>query len=139
MLVFEKSRQGRGNGMLPKWEGETFELPKTEQRQKKLHLPEIAEGDLSRHYSELARKSHGVNDGFYPLGSCTMKYNPKINETAAAFRDLRKFIRYSRNIRCKDVWKCLKQRRKRCALLQEWTIWSSSRQQGPMGNLQGCF
>ena len=83
MLVFEKSRQGRGNGMLPKWEGETFELPKTEQRQKKLHLPEIAEGDLSRHYSELARKSHGVNDGFYPLGSCTMKYNPKINETAA--------------------------------------------------------
>ena len=72
MLVFEKSRQGRGNGMLPKWEGETFELPKTEQRQKKLHLPEIAEGDLSRHYSELARKSHGVNDGFYPLGSCTM-------------------------------------------------------------------
>lgn len=74
MLVFEKSRQGRGNGMLPKWEGETFELPKTEQRQKKLHLPEIAEGDLSRHYSELARKSHGVNDGFYPLGSCTMKY-----------------------------------------------------------------
>ena len=49
MLVFEKSRQGRGNGMLPKWEGETFELPKTEQRQKKLHLPEIAEGDLSRH------------------------------------------------------------------------------------------
>ena len=84
MLVFEKSRPGRRNGMLPKWEGETFELPKTEQRQKKLHLPEIAEGDLSRHYSELARKSHGVNDGFYPLGSCTMKYNPKINEAAAA-------------------------------------------------------
>ena len=40
--------------------------------------------DLSRHYTELAKKAHGVNDGFYPLGSCTMKYNPKVNEQMAA-------------------------------------------------------
>ena len=44
----------------------------------------MSENDLSRHYTELAKKSHGVNDGFYPLGSCTMKYNPKINEDMAA-------------------------------------------------------
>ena len=40
--------------------------------------------DLSRHYTELAKQTHGVNDGFYPLGSCTMKYNPRVNEEAAA-------------------------------------------------------
>ena len=84
MLIFEKSRPGRGCSMLPKCDVEEIMLPQADQRQKALHLPEIAEGDLSRHYSELARKSHGVNDGFYPLGSCTMKYNPKINEAAAA-------------------------------------------------------
>ena len=44
----------------------------------------MAENDLSRHYTELAKQTHGVNDGFYPLGSCTMKYNPKINEEIAA-------------------------------------------------------
>lgn len=49
----------------------------------KLHLPELSEGELGRHYSELAKKSHGVNDGFYPLGSCTMKYNPRIDEETA--------------------------------------------------------
>ena len=47
-------------------------------------LPEMSETQLSRHYTELAKKTHGVNDGFYPLGSCTMKYNPKINEDMAA-------------------------------------------------------
>jgi glycine dehydrogenase subunit 2 len=49
-----------------------------------LPLPEMSETQLSRHYTELAKKTHGVNDGFYPLGSCTMKYNPKINEDMAA-------------------------------------------------------
>lgn len=44
----------------------------------------MSETQLSRHYTELAKKTHGVNDGFYPLGSCTMKYNPKINEDMAA-------------------------------------------------------
>lgn len=84
MLIFEKSRPGRGCSILPKCDVEEFTLPEQDQREKELHLPEIAEGDLSRHYTELARKSHGVNDGFYPLGSCTMKYNPKINEAAAS-------------------------------------------------------
>ncbi|MBQ9707749.1 MAG: aminomethyl-transferring glycine dehydrogenase subunit GcvPB, partial [Firmicutes bacterium] len=46
-------------------------------------LPELTESEVSRHYSEIARKCHGVNDGFYPLGSCTMKYNPWINEEVA--------------------------------------------------------
>ena len=47
-------------------------------------MPEVSEQDISRHYTELAKATHGVNDGFYPLGSCTMKYNPKINEEMAS-------------------------------------------------------
>ena len=52
-------------------------------RELPLRLPEVAENDISRHYTELAKATHGVNDGCYPLGSCTMKYNPKINEEIA--------------------------------------------------------
>lgn len=47
-------------------------------------FPQMAEIDISRHYTELMKRTHGVNDGFYPLGSCTMKYNPKLNEEMAA-------------------------------------------------------
>ena len=53
-------------------------------RETPLHLPELSEVELDRHYSMLARHTHGVNDGFYPLGSCTMKYNPAVNEYAAS-------------------------------------------------------
>jgi len=49
-----------------------------------LDLPEVAEIDLVRHYTNLSRRNFGVDLGFYPLGSCTMKYNPKINENVAA-------------------------------------------------------
>lgn len=82
MLVFEKSRAGRGMSQLPACDVEVV-MPK-DKRELALHMPEISEGELSRHYTELAKKCHGVNDGFYPLGSCTMKYNPKINEDMAA-------------------------------------------------------
>ncbi|MBR0388017.1 MAG: aminomethyl-transferring glycine dehydrogenase subunit GcvPB, partial [Clostridia bacterium] len=51
---------------------------------KPLRLPEVSEVELDRHYSALARYTHGVNDGFYPLGSCTMQYNPALNEVAAS-------------------------------------------------------
>lgn len=84
MLVFEKSRAGRGMIMLPACDVEIKKPGEKDARQKELHLPQMSENDLSRHYTELAKKSHGVNDGFYPLGSCTMKYNPKINEDMAA-------------------------------------------------------
>ncbi len=82
MLIFEKSRPGRGSQVLPECDVPVVEPARP--RTLPLRLPEIAEGDLSRHYSELEKKAQGVNDGFYPLGSCTMKYNPKVNEAAAA-------------------------------------------------------
>ena len=84
MLVFEKSRPGRGCDLLPASDVEIYLPEEKDKRELPLHLPELSEGELSRHYTELAKKSHGVNDGFYPLGSCTMKYNPKINEDMAS-------------------------------------------------------
>jgi glycine dehydrogenase subunit 2 len=88
-LIFEESRNGRGCSILPPCDVPETPLAETYSRKRPLHLPQIAECDISRHYTALAKQAHGVNDGFYPLGSCTMKYNPKINEeTAALFADL---------------------------------------------------
>ena len=83
MLIFEKSKTGRKCQNLPECDVPVVTLDAKDKRKVKLHLPELSEGELSRHYTELAKKSHGVNDGFYPLGSCTMKYNPRVNEVAA--------------------------------------------------------
>ncbi len=83
-LLFEKSRTGRKCGLLPPLDVPEVHLMEDVKRKTPLPLPELAEVDLSRHYSELERRSHGVNNGFYPLGSCTMKYNPRINEETAA-------------------------------------------------------
>ncbi len=82
-LIFEQSREGRGCAILPGLDVPAAELPEGLRRGKKLHLPQIAEVDISRHYTALMKRTHGVNDGFYPLGSCTMKYNPKINDEMA--------------------------------------------------------
>ncbi len=88
-LIFEESRCGRGCSILPPCDVPQVQPEEKYARKKPLHLPQIAECDLSRHYTALAKQAHGVNDGFYPLGSCTMKYNPKINEeTAALFTDI---------------------------------------------------
>ena len=79
-LVFERSVPGRGQQYLPACDVEEVALPASLVRTSAPRLPEISEVDLSRHYTELNKQVHGVNDGFYPLGSCTMKYNPRINE-----------------------------------------------------------
>lgn len=82
-LIFEKSCEGTGCTLLPKCDVDIYEIEDKDKRELELKLPELSENDLSRHYTELVKKTHGVNDGFYPLGSCTMKYNPKINEDMA--------------------------------------------------------
>lgn len=83
-LIFEKSRIGRGCSVLPSCDVPVTEIPAGEARAKAPRFPQMAEVDISRHYTELMKRTHGVNDGFYPLGSCTMKYNPKMNEEMAA-------------------------------------------------------
>lgn len=81
-LVFELGTEGRGLSLMPKCD--VPEVTLSEEREAPLHLPHLSENELTRHYTALCKRVHGVNDGFYPLGSCTMKYNPKIDEDMAA-------------------------------------------------------
>ena len=83
-LIFEKSVPGRGQQYLPQCDVPEAALPASLVRKEAPKLPEMSETDVSRHYTELNRKVHGVNSGFYPLGSCTMKYNPRIDEEMAS-------------------------------------------------------
>ena len=83
-LLFERSHCGRGCSLLPASDVPCAPLDDSLCRTQAPHLPQLSENELSRHYTELAEQTHGVNNGFYPLGSCTMKYNPKINEEIAA-------------------------------------------------------
>ena len=83
-LIFEKSMPGHRSDLLPALDVPAFDLPASMKRAEKPALPELSETEVSRHYTELVKQVHGVNCGFYPLGSCTMKYNPRIDEETAA-------------------------------------------------------
>ncbi len=91
-LIFERSREGRRAGTLPKPEGPArAEVPEELRRRHPPRLPEIPENEIVRHFTKLTTRNFGIDTGFYPLGSCTMKYNPRVNERVAAlpgFRDL---------------------------------------------------
>ncbi|SFX07054.1 glycine dehydrogenase subunit 2 [Thermoactinomyces sp. DSM 45891] len=94
-LIFEMSRPGRISYSLPASDvPETEGLPAQFMREVPAELPEVAELDLMRHYTELSRRNHGIDNGFYPLGSCTMKYNPKINEDVARYPGFSKIHPY---------------------------------------------
>ena len=85
-LIFDLSKAGRQGYSLPsnKWNTSVSELPAGLLRAEAPALPEVSELDVVRHYTNLSQMNFGVDSGFYPLGSCTMKYNPKINEEIAA-------------------------------------------------------
>ncbi|KRF05512.1 glycine dehydrogenase [Paenibacillus sp. Soil766] len=88
-LIFEMSHPGRVAYSLPDSDVPDVNieelLPAKFRRQTEPDLPEVYEIDVIRHYTALSRRNFGVDNGFYPLGSCTMKYNPKINEDVARF------------------------------------------------------
>jgi glycine dehydrogenase subunit 2 len=88
-LIFEMSKPGCKAYSLP-----ACDVPYREPsaligqeylRTQELELPEVSELDAVRHFTQLSQRNHGVDSGFYPLGSCTMKYNPKVNEVTAGF------------------------------------------------------
>ncbi len=81
-LIFEKGAPGQHLSLMPPCDVPEVQL--SHPRTQPLDLPHVSETELTRHYTALSKRVHGVNDGFYPLGSCTMKYNPKINEDMAA-------------------------------------------------------
>lgn len=98
LLIFEMSKPGRvGYSLLecdvPQIDVSTV-IPDDLLRKKPAELPEVYEVDVIRHYTELSRRNFGIDNGFYPLGSCTMKYNPKINEDAARFAGFAKIHPY---------------------------------------------
>ena len=83
-LIFEISEQGKRCATIRTPDVKSAKLDKKYLRAQKPELPEVSEVDFARHYTALSRRAFGVDTGFYPLGSCTMKYNPKINEEVAA-------------------------------------------------------
>ncbi|MFJ7933746.1 aminomethyl-transferring glycine dehydrogenase subunit GcvPB [Sporosarcina sp. NPDC096371] len=88
-LIFELTKEGRVGYSLPELDVPELDLsdllPTGFVREEAAELPEVSELDIMRHYTALSNRNHGVDTGFYPLGSCTMKYNPKINESVARF------------------------------------------------------
>jgi glycine dehydrogenase subunit 2 len=90
-LIYEKSRAGRRASTLPRPDLPAGDIPDDLRRSRPPRLPEAAESELVRHFTALADRTFGIDTGFYPLGSCTMKHNPRVNERVVAlpgFRDL---------------------------------------------------
>ena len=105
-LIFEKSVNGRSCTILPKCDVKEVTLNEELKRGASLDLPQLSETDISRHYTELCKNVYGVNDGFYPLGSCTMKYNPRIDEQIAGlagFTDIHPLAPESGTEGCREV------------------------------------
>jgi len=97
-LIFEVSKAGRSAVEVPQSDVPEVNIEKVigkKYLRDNLDLPEVAEVDLVRHYTNLSRRNFGVDLGFYPLGSCTMKYNPKVNERRRAPR-----LHRSSSLRC---------------------------------------
>jgi glycine dehydrogenase subunit 2 len=86
-LIFEKGGKGRKGYSLPQWDIEKVEannvIPSHLLREELQGFPELSEVEVVRHFTRLSQWNYGVESGFYPLGSCTMKYNPKVNEGIA--------------------------------------------------------
>ena len=87
-LIFDESKQGRKGFITPKSTVKNFDLedflPRNLIRNDYPSLPEVTEFQVVRHFTKLSSKNHHIDKDFYPLGSCTMKYNPKINDAMAA-------------------------------------------------------
>src|SRR2546427_8602761 len=90
-LIYERCQAGRRASAVPDPDVEPASIPEGLRRSKPPRLPELAEPELVRHFTELSTRNFGIDTGFYPLGSCTMKYNPRVNERLVGlpgFRDL---------------------------------------------------
>jgi glycine dehydrogenase subunit 2 len=87
LLIFDKGYNASKNNFIPNMDIKSVNfddiLPKSLQRSEKINLPDVPEFEIVRHYVNLAKRNYGVDSGIYPLGSCTMKYNPRINEVTA--------------------------------------------------------
>ena len=90
-LIYEKSKPGRRASTLPSYDLPAVEVPEELRRAEPPRLPELAEPEVMRHFTALSTRNFGIDTGFYPLGSCTMKHNPRVNERVVmlpGFKDL---------------------------------------------------
>lgn len=123
---FERSREGRRAYDLPALDvpAANCAIPENMRAESKLDLPELGEVDLVRHYTNLSRRNFGVDNGFYPLGSCTMKYNPKINEEVAQlFNDVHPLLDADM---CQGSLRLMYDMENACAKSAAWTLSRSS-------------
>ena len=105
-LVFEISKKGRVGVSLPRCdvpEQEPKRLIPEQHLRKDLSLPELSEPEIVRHFTRLSQLNYGVDTGFYPLGSCTMKYNPKVNEEIASLPGLTRLHPYQPEELCQGA------------------------------------
>ena len=86
-LSFDRSETGRSAVDVPAWTGDATPLPDAHLLRESVRLPEMSQGELVRYYTALSARNFGIDSGTYPLGSCTMKYNPKVNDLIVSLPD----------------------------------------------------
>ena len=106
-LIFEQGGEGRQGYSLPRWDVEEVKaenvIPSQFLRKELQGFPELSEVDVVRHFTRLSQWNYGVDSGFYPLGSCTMKYNPKVNEEIARLNGFAHLHPYTPEDLCQEV------------------------------------
>ncbi len=106
-LVFEKGRRGKRGCSLPEWEVDEVNperiIPSHLLREQWDGFPEVSEVEVVRHFTRLSQWNYGVDSGLYPLGSCTMKYNPKLNEEVAKLQGFSKLHPYTPEEICQGI------------------------------------
>ena len=106
-LIFEQGGEGRQGYSLPRWDVEEVEaenvIPSQFVRKELQGFPQLSEVDVVRHFTRLSQWNYGVDSGFYPLGSCTMKYNPKVNEEIARLNGFALLHPYTPEDLCQEV------------------------------------
>ncbi|RMF97600.1 MAG: glycine dehydrogenase subunit 2 [Candidatus Schekmanbacteria bacterium] len=106
-LIFEYSREGKKGYSLPQLDVPEVDIekvvPERLLRKKPAQLPEVSEPEIIRHFINLSRKNYSVDTGFYPLGSCTMKYNPKINEKMSSLKGFKELHPFALEENCQGA------------------------------------
>ncbi len=110
-LIFEKGKKGRRGCSLPEWEVDEVNpgalIPSHLLRKELEGFPQLSEVEVVRHFTRLSQWNYGVDSGLYPLGSCTMKYNPKVNEEVARLPGFSKLHPYTPEELCQGILKVM--------------------------------
>ncbi len=138
-LIFEMSSPGQNSYRLPEWKAATQPVIPEKFLKSKLNLPDCGEPDVVRHYTSLSRMNFGVDNGMYPLGSCTMKYNPKINERLARIPDFSSLHPMSENGYTQGALKVLYELSQYLSLITGLAGFTLSPAAGSHGELTGVM